>query len=270
MSSYVSKERLEKELYESLEETYTTTSPKANNSTTTSIASAVSDINVPLMIESSDGANSLKLASHFTNQNDDNNLNRSHNEIIVNFDNLSKVREEAVSSSSSLNCSKNECFDSFDESASMAVSSVCSFENHLSVSQSELHRNEDHTNPFDYKYKCYLSTFSAGKNEKLRKPLQSSIDWINQFCLPVANADADDDMSCISSIIALGDNAVADKNEILRKPLQSSFDWINQFCSPVANGDADDNKSSMSSIIALGDCGSSSSSTVSANGSNKQ
>lgn len=269
MSSYVSKERLEKELYESLEETYTTTSPKANNSKTTSITSVVSDINVPLMIENSDGANSLRLASHFTNQNDDNNLIRSHDEIIVNFDNFSIVPEEAVSSSL-LNCSKNECFDSFDESASMAVSSVGSFENYLSVSQSEVHRNGEYTNPFDYKYKCYLSTFGAGKNEKLRKPLQSSIDWINQFCLPVENADADDDMSCMSSIIALGNNAVADKNEILRKPMQSSIDWINQFCSPVANGDTDDNESSMSSIIALGDCGSSSSSTVSANGSHEQ
>lgn len=184
---YVSKERLGKTIYET-----TTSSSKYSDSKRTANASGSSEIEEQSNSSSSDGSNDSKLSLHSKNDNEDNSI-RNHDEIDANFDNLS-IKSDSYASS------QDEYIDTFDNSVSMVLSTIHSLENESIVPDD--YRNEEKTNSFGYE--CYLSTFGAIEKGTLRQPLQSSIDWINQMSISVA--EADDNNSCISSIINLSDS----------------------------------------------------------------
>lgn len=232
MSSFVSKERLENGLYQSYAEIYTTTTPKRNISKTTSTASvSKSETKANSITERSDIADGMKPPSPLQSQ------SRNDGEIVANVENSSTETEQGKS----VECSQNECFDSFDVSSTAAVPSISSIKYQSMKPQRRDNRGTGETKSVDYE--CYLSAFGAGKKKILRKPMQTSMDWINRkLCPPNVNA-------------------VAEKIETLEKP-SSMVIQLRHKCTNTDDDD-DDTKSCVSSIIALVLSGSSSSSTIS-------
>lgn len=89
--------------------------------------------------------------------------------------------------------SENECHDDFDDSASIAMSTV-TITNETRSSSSLSYRNESRASYSENDYECNLRTCSTVGQVKLRPPLQSSINWINSMC------KSEDNKSFVSSI----------------------------------------------------------------------
>lgn len=101
---------------------------------------------------------------------------------------------------------KGECYDDFDDSVGRALSSTA--QGTSSSSSSHIYRNKD----MDKKdYECYLRSCKIESTKKLRRPLASTMNWINSMRKSTsADTMAEYNKSVVSSINNLKDNIRSD------------------------------------------------------------
>lgn len=96
----------------------------------------------------------------------------------VRSENQSATVSDSQNGSSGIGNSGGDCYDDFDDSASMALSTMATTLSSTATSASHINRNGNLEKFRDYNYECYLRACEIDSPNSLRYPLAATMDWI--------------------------------------------------------------------------------------------